>query len=95
MKFRFWSESTGARGTSRGTSVQPGSSVHTRGWDAGVRVTCRPRERDEFEVFIPGAATAARLTCTWGPSSIVRMARCGFRQSYPPAPQSQMARRPT
>ena len=52
MRFRFWSETTGARGATRGTSVQPGSSVHTRGWDAGAKVTPRSRDTDEFDIYM-------------------------------------------
>jgi hypothetical protein len=51
-KCRFWLSYTNQRGTSTGASLSGGDGVHARGWDAGVKVTPRPRYRDEFDVYL-------------------------------------------
>lgn len=90
MKFRFWTSYTGARGGTRGASVDPGSSVHTRGWDAGVRVTPRPRERDEFDVTMTygshdggqdvhlGTVRDTRGGPRWIPADLPASEACGY-----------------
>jgi hypothetical protein len=49
-KCRFWLSYTNQRGTLHQGTPSPGDSVHVRGQYAGVQVTPRPRDRDEFDV---------------------------------------------
>jgi hypothetical protein len=53
MKFRFYTSTTNARGNTAEGSVRAGSCVHTRGWDAGVRVWADPddEDRDAFTIY--------------------------------------------
>jgi hypothetical protein len=58
-KCRFWLSYTNQRGTGTGASLSGGDGVHVRGWDAGVQVTPRPRDRDEFDVSMTGGSHEA------------------------------------
>jgi len=52
---RFYSSYTNRRGTDCGAAPRDGSAVHTRGWNAGVRVYPGADEgtgADEFAVFM-------------------------------------------
>jgi hypothetical protein len=59
-KFRFWMSYTNARESNYGASLSWGNGVHTRGWDAGVKVVPRIRrlsddgttDADEFDVYM-------------------------------------------
>ena len=53
-KSRFWLSYTGGRGSSQGHGILSGDPVHTRGWDAGVKVTARGSRisRDEFNIHM-------------------------------------------
>ena len=56
---RFYSTYTNRRHNSYGAGILAGDPVHTRGWDAGVKVTARDRLRDEFDVYMTGGSHAA------------------------------------
>jgi hypothetical protein len=56
---RFYTEYTNRRHKTYGAQILEGDGVHTRGWDAGARVTMRAVGPD-------GAADAAEVYMTWG-----------------------------
>lgn len=53
---RYYTEYTNRRGKTYGAQILPGDGVHTRGWDAGVRVTPHPAGElgkvDSFAVYM-------------------------------------------
>lgn len=49
---KFISDATNTRGGKVSTGIRAGDGVHTRGWDAGVKVTARERGHDEFDVYM-------------------------------------------
>jgi hypothetical protein len=51
-KQRFWLSYAGQRGTLNQATPSPGDAVHVRGQYAGVKVNPRPRDRDEFDVYL-------------------------------------------
>jgi hypothetical protein len=57
-KFRFWMSYTNRNGKSYGAGLGEGYGVHTRGWNAGVKVTPRTVDRvgnadhDAFDVYL-------------------------------------------
>jgi hypothetical protein len=53
-KCRFWLSYTSQRGTLKEAAPATGDGVHVRGWDAGAEIIARPRDRDEFDVYMTG-----------------------------------------
>jgi hypothetical protein len=51
-KCRFWLSYTSQRGNMREAAPAAGDSVHVRGWETGIKVTPRPRVRDEFDIYL-------------------------------------------
>jgi hypothetical protein len=56
---RYYTEYTNRRHKTYGAQILEGDGVHTRGWDAGARVTMRAVGPD-------GTADAAEVYMTWG-----------------------------
>ena len=56
---RYYTEYTNRRHKTYGAQILAGDGVHTRGWDAGVRVTCHEAGPD-------GTADSFTVYMTWG-----------------------------
>jgi hypothetical protein len=53
MIMRFYTEYTNRRRNTHGAGTLAGYGTHTRGWNAGARVTCRDRgDQDQFDVYM-------------------------------------------
>lgn len=61
---RFFTSYMGAHGAAKKSGIRSGDGVHTRGWNAGVRVTPRERGRDEFDVYMTDGSNGGLNTCT-------------------------------
>jgi len=60
---RFYADIKGSRGESTGLGTKASSiTSHTRGWDVGVRVTCRVNENgdDECLVYVTDGSNGSR-----------------------------------
>lgn len=55
---RFYTSYTSRRHNTRGQAILAGDPVHTRGWDAGVKVTARGSRvsHDYFDVYMTGGS---------------------------------------
>jgi hypothetical protein len=66
-KFRFWHDYVNARGKHYGASLEDGYAVHVRGWDAGVKVVPRVRDREDNEAGTEYTdADEYDVSMTWG-----------------------------
>lgn len=88
---RFYVSYENRRGKTYGAGMKAGAEAHTRGWDAGVRVTVADQNgRDEFKIYMTGGSHDATSPVYLG-SVVSTPDGPVFRLSLePPAPREGM-----